>query len=138
MAAHDRALGPTQCGNTEVDYEVREGWTQTRCRLAYAGSRLKRATPGKAPPDRPAFQPYWGKPAVRNDREGRGDVGIGPIRASTLPDCGGCPVMDIPTAIDFNGSFAGVRNLGAKFVSPVKVEIFNFRSLGENVGVIFD
>ena len=31
---------------------------------------------------------YWGKPAVRNDREGRGNVGIirSPIRASTLPD----------------------------------------------------
>ena len=39
----------------------------------------------------PAFQPYRGKPAVRNDREGRGNVGIirSPIRASTLPDCGG-------------------------------------------------
>jgi len=36
----------------------------------------------------PAFQPYRGKPAVRNDREGRGNVGIirSPIRASTLPD----------------------------------------------------
>ena len=36
----------------------------------------------------PAFQPYWGKPAVRNDREGRGNVGIirSPIRASIPPD----------------------------------------------------
>ena len=24
----------------------------------------------------PAFQPYWGKPAVRNDRGERGNVGI--------------------------------------------------------------
>src|SRR5712672_2192462 len=39
----------------------------------------------------PAFQPYRGKPAVRNDGEGRGNVGIirSPVRASTLPDCGG-------------------------------------------------
>src|SRR5258705_9033113 len=39
----------------------------------------------------PAFQPYRGKPAVRNDREGRGNVGIirSPVRAATLPDCGG-------------------------------------------------
>src|SRR3954453_22278121 len=39
----------------------------------------------------PAFQRYRGKPAVRNDREGRGNVGIirSPVRASTLPDCGG-------------------------------------------------
>src|SRR5260370_27821634 len=37
----------------------------------------------------PAFQPYRGKPAVRNDGEGRGNVGIirSPVRASTLPDC---------------------------------------------------
>src|SRR5258708_4860050 len=36
----------------------------------------------------PACQPYGGNPAVRNDREGRGNVGIirSPVRASTLPD----------------------------------------------------
>jgi hypothetical protein len=37
----------------------------------------------------PSFQPYWGKPAVRNDRGDRGDVGTvleSPIRASVLPD----------------------------------------------------
>src|SRR3977135_4534315 len=49
----------------------------------------------------PAFQPYRGKPAVRNDREGRGNVGImrSPVRASTLPDCGGREVTRVPTAI---------------------------------------
>ena len=49
----------------------------------------------------PSFQPYWGKPAVRNDRGDRGDVGIirSPVRASILPDCGGRSVMDVPTAI---------------------------------------
>src|SRR5260370_11889901 len=43
---------------------------------------------GKAPPYMPAFQPYRGKPAVRNDRGDRGDVGIirSPVRASILPD----------------------------------------------------
>ena len=36
----------------------------------------------------PAFQPYWGKPVVRNDRGDRGNVGIirSPVRASILPD----------------------------------------------------
>src|SRR6202011_5643404 len=36
----------------------------------------------------PAFQPYWGKLAVRNDRGDRGNIGIirSPIRASILPD----------------------------------------------------
>jgi hypothetical protein len=48
----------------------------------------------------PAFQPYRGKPVVRNDREGRGNVGIirSPVRASTLPDCGGRSEMSVPTA----------------------------------------
>jgi hypothetical protein len=45
----------------------------------------------KVLPYMPALQPYRGKPAVRNDREGRGNVGIirSPIRASTLPDGAG-------------------------------------------------
>ena len=51
---------------------------------------------GKVPPDMPAFQPYWGKPAVRNDREDRGNVGIirSPIRAQRADRhslaCGRC------------------------------------------------
>src|SRR2546421_8222899 len=55
------------------------------------GAGLSWSMRGKVLPYQPAFQPYRGKPAVRNDREGRGNVGIirSPIRASTLPDCGG-------------------------------------------------
>jgi hypothetical protein len=36
----------------------------------------------------PAFKPYWGKPTVRNFREGDGNVGIirSPVRAIILPD----------------------------------------------------
>src|SRR6266852_5614098 len=69
-------------------YEVHEGRMQTKHWPAYAGSRLKLARLGKAPPDMPAFQPYRGKPAVRNDRGDRGNVGIirSPVRASILPD----------------------------------------------------
>ena len=39
----------------------------------------------------PAFQPYRGKPAVRNVRGDRGNVGIirSPVRASILPDLNG-------------------------------------------------
>src|SRR6516225_10503208 len=40
------------------------------------GVGLTPAARGKALPERPAFQPYWGKPAVRNDRGGGGNVGI--------------------------------------------------------------
>ena len=42
----------------------------------------------KALSDQPALKPYWGKPAVRNFREGNGNVGIirSPLRAIALPD----------------------------------------------------
>src|SRR5215472_8403616 len=62
----------------------------------------------------PSFQPYWGKPAVRNDRGDRGDVGIirSPVRASILPDCGGRPVMGVPTAIADRRLFRGFVRVG--------------------------
>jgi hypothetical protein len=54
-----------------------------------SGAGLSRSMHGKVLPYMPAFQPYRGKPAVRNDRRGRGNVGIirSPVRASTLSDC---------------------------------------------------
>ena len=51
------------------------------------------ASPGQALSETPALKPYWGKPAVRNFREGNGNVGIirSPLRAIALPDqSGGC------------------------------------------------
>ena len=64
------------------------------------GAGLSRRCSGKAPSDMPAFQPYWGKPAVRNDRGDSGNVGIirSPLRATVLPDCGGRSAMVVPTA----------------------------------------
>jgi hypothetical protein len=52
------------------------------------GAGLSWRVCGKVLPYMPALQPYRGKPAVRNDREGRGNDGIirSPGRASTLPD----------------------------------------------------
>jgi hypothetical protein len=52
------------------------------------GAGLTNGTCAKALSDRPAFQPYWGKPAVRNDRGDGGNVGIirSPLRATVLPD----------------------------------------------------
>jgi putative hemolysin len=43
---------------------------------------------GQALSEKPALKPYWGKPAVRNFREGNGNVGIirSPLRAFALPD----------------------------------------------------
>jgi len=46
------------------------------------------ASDGKALSDQPALKPYRGKPAVRNFREGNGNVGIirSPLRAIALRD----------------------------------------------------
>jgi hypothetical protein len=98
-AAHDQALGPTQRGNTDVD-ECAKGGRKPNISRCMPGAGLNRLMCGKAPPYMPACQPYRGKPAVRNDREGRGNVGIirSPVRASTLPDCGGREVTRVPTA----------------------------------------
>src|SRR5215468_4203377 len=43
---------------------------------------------GKSSSDIPALKLYWGKPALRNFREGNGNVGIirSPVRAIVLPD----------------------------------------------------
>ena len=48
---------------------------------------------GKAPSERPALKPYWGKPAVRNFRGDDGNVGImrSPVRAIVLPGKSPCP-----------------------------------------------
>ena len=82
------SLRPDTVQDHRCDDEVHEG----RCKLDVGrrmlGASLSCRRSGKAPFGKPAFQPYWGKPAVRNDREDRGNVGIirSPIRASILPD----------------------------------------------------
>src|SRR5438067_283561 len=79
----DRALGPTQCGISDVATKGHEGRMQTKHLPVYAGSSLKLAMSGKAPSEMSALQPYRGKPAVRNDRGDRGNVGI--IEARSAP-----------------------------------------------------
>ncbi len=72
-------------------YEQRtKGGSKPTCGERMPGAGLNKRHGGKAPSEMPAFQPYWGKPAVRNDRGGRGNVGIirSPVRASILPDSG--------------------------------------------------
>ena len=44
-----------------------------------------RVVTGKAPPERSALKPYWGKPAVRNFREGEGNNGIIEARSAPSP-----------------------------------------------------
>ena len=76
------------------------------------GAGLSDGCSGKALSEMPAFQPYWGKPAVRNDRGDSGNVGIirSPIRATVLPDCGGRSAMVVPTATSAGLNRHVVRN----------------------------
>jgi hypothetical protein len=52
------------------------------------GAGLTGVRHGKAPSERLALKPYWGKPAVRNFRGDDGNVGNhrSPVRAIVLPD----------------------------------------------------
>jgi hypothetical protein len=67
---------------------AREGGNKPSVCRGMRGARLTRRPLGKAPADRLALKPYWGKPTVRNFRGGGGDVGIirSPVRATALPD----------------------------------------------------
>ena len=82
MAALKRTTAPTPSGGKQV-------WKRgARKRDAnQMGATIGRLA-GKAPSDRPALKPYWGKPAVRNFRGGDGNVGIirSPVRAIASPD----------------------------------------------------
>jgi hypothetical protein len=89
-----------RAGAPNLATESTKGGRKPNCRRGMPGAGFTWCCLGKAPSERPAFQPYWGKPAVRNDRGGRGNVGIirSPVRASALPNCGGPPARAVPTA----------------------------------------
>ena len=81
MAVLDRAGDSDSERNQHVGRGEHERRRQTK--------RRDDVTPqGKAPSDKPALEPYWGKPAVRNLRGDDGNVGIirSPVRAIVLPD----------------------------------------------------
>ena len=70
MAAHGRASLPTQRGITEVASTCATGRHKPNIRRCMPGAGLSRPIRGKVLSYMPAFRPYRGKPAVRNDREG--------------------------------------------------------------------
>jgi hypothetical protein len=94
MAVHDRVLRPDSERTTVATTKCTKGGCKLDGGRRMPGAGLSRRSPRKAPPGQSAFQPYWGKLAVRNDRGDRGNVGIirSPIRASILPDPNGHPV----------------------------------------------
>ena len=91
MAVHDRVLRPDSERTTVATTKCTKGGCKLDGGRRMPGAGLSRRSPRKAPLRQSAFQPYWGKLAVRNDRGDRGNVGIirSPIRASILPDHSG-------------------------------------------------
>ena len=81
--AQARGGPPAQYGDSDAASGEHEGRRPTDRRDGHAPK-------GKALSDIPALKPYWGKPAIRNFREGDGNVGIirSPLRAVALPDWG--------------------------------------------------
>jgi hypothetical protein len=64
---------------------------------------------GQAPPDRPAFQPYWGKPAVRKR-----------VQEKLV-----CSVGDRPTKVKVRGLVAWIaERREIEFLMPIDKAIF--------------
>src|SRR6478609_3561959 len=72
MAVRNRVCGPTQCGITALTPRCTKGGCKPDDGQRLPGAGLSCRRSRKAPLGKPTFQPYWGKPAVRNDREDRG------------------------------------------------------------------
>ena len=64
-AVHYRARGPTQSGTTVVATRCTKGGCKLDGGRRMPGAGLSRRSPRKAPLGQSAFQPYWGKLAVR-------------------------------------------------------------------------
>src|SRR6516165_10744298 len=103
MAVHDRVLRPDSERSTAATTRCTKGGCKLDGGRRMPGAGLSRRSPRKAPFGKPAFQPYWGKLTVRNDRGDRGNVGIirSPIRASILPDhlCHGLPIFALMSLV---------------------------------------
>ena len=88
MAVFHRVTFPTLSGTTGSTTESTNGGRRLHEAPGIPGAGLTGAPWRQAPSERPALEPYWGKPAVRNLRGDDGDVGIirSPVRAIVLPD----------------------------------------------------
>src|SRR5579864_9808 len=72
MAVHDRVLRPDSERTTVATTRCTKGGCKLDGGRRMPGAGLSCRSPRKAPLGQPAFQPYWGKLAVRNDRGDRG------------------------------------------------------------------
>jgi hypothetical protein len=88
----DRSINRPKAKATSAQRPSAQNGDPTRAAGSTKGggkpSDVQAASNGQTLSDTPALKPYWGKPAVRNFREGNGNVGIirSPLRAIALPD----------------------------------------------------
>jgi len=87
------------------------------------GAGLTSGTCAKALSDRPALQPYWGKPTVRNDRGDGGNVGIirSPLRATVLPDRENACV---PTGLAYLFHFTRHFRAGLSYPAAARLQVW--------------
>src|SRR3974377_2565031 len=76
MAVHYRVLRPDAERTTVATTRCTKGGCKLDGGRRMPGAGLSRRSPRKAPLGKPAFQPYWGKLAVRHDRGDGGNVGL--------------------------------------------------------------
>ena len=117
-STHCRHRG--QHGTTVVTTRCTKGGGKLDVGRRMPGAGLSRWRSGKAPLGKPAFQPYWGTPAVRNDREDRGKR-----RHHSKPD----PRLD-PTRLH-NGTHrrcwpsANISAVGGRQAAPKRWWVFS-------------
>jgi hypothetical protein len=87
MAVIHRAGGPDAERATHAATGSTKGGGKLINATGMLGASLTEAGSGKALSDRPALEPHWGKPAVRNLRGDDGNGGIirSPIRTTSYP-----------------------------------------------------
>jgi hypothetical protein len=103
------------------------------------GAGLIEVWPGKAPSDMPALEPYWGKPAVRNLRGDRGNVGIirSPVRASIPPDTNGRERLQqgVGTEGTYSITSSASASSAAGTVSPSAAAVLRLMTITYLIGI---
>src|SRR5688572_21714775 len=109
MAVFHRVICPALNGKTGWPRRARKMEANHFGVKGMPGAGLTRTPGGKAPSDRPALEPYWGKPAVRNLRGDDGNVGIIEFRSAP---------SSYPTALLAPCSRAGCAHFGSVRLPP--------------------
>src|SRR5215471_15244852 len=112
MAAHDRALGPTQRGITDVGTTCAKGGHKPQISRCMPGAGLSwfyagRCRPTCRPSSRIGENPPYGMIGRVEETSASFEARSAP---RSYPTAGGRPAMGVPTAIATLGGLAGLRD----------------------------